>query len=72
VSAELLLPYLKSIQPAKGAWDQLKTINAQSLNAKKTLLEVQLLRLSKAKTEDVKSYVSRAQKIRSELVAAGE
>jgi hypothetical protein len=61
VAAELLLK-LTDVGTAKTAWEQLKAINAQGLNAGKTRLEDQPSKLSKAKTEDVTSYIARAQK----------
>jgi hypothetical protein len=67
-----LLPYLQSQANAKEAWDTLKALNATSLEARKSMLEEQLLQLVKQKSEDVAEYVARAQKIRLELAAAGE
>ncbi len=67
-----LLPYMYGKQTAKAAWDTLQALHASSLDAKKSLLEEQLVKLSKAKTENVAEYCARAQKIRLELAAAGE
>jgi hypothetical protein len=67
-----LLPYLQGRSTAMEAWEILKQMYATSLDAKKSLLEEQLLKLSKSKSEDIPEFCGRAQKIRLELIAAGE
>jgi hypothetical protein len=70
--APALLPYVQGLSTAKEAWDTLHQLYSTSLEAKKSLLEERLLKLQKAKSEDIASYVARAQKLRLELMSAGE
>jgi hypothetical protein len=51
-----LLPDLQGKQSAKAAWDSLQQLYATNLDAKKDLLEEQLLTLVKSKSEDVTEY----------------
>lgn len=67
-----LLPYLADKTCARTAWGQLALLQRSTLNAKKSLLEDQLLTLKKLASEDVQAYVGRAQKIQLELRSTGE
>ena len=71
VSASML-PYLMSVRTAREAWETLTQLQGQTLGAKRSLLEEQLLHLHKLPTEDMTEYCARAQKCRQELELVGE
>ena len=66
------LPYVQHATHAKEAWRSLQALHASSLSAMKSLLEDQLTELMKEKSENIAEYCGRAQKLRLQLMAAGE